>query len=142
MPSTLKFKCKKCDHNFSWFFHAPHYDKEACGKELEENPLVCPECKNTTTNKQKFYINFVHIKEMQLARSFSIGESQRRGESAKPDSYWSNAEVNRKKELDKRFNEEAEKTFYSGDSDKKTTKAKDNLVKGIEKDYKQKLENG
>ena len=124
----------KCDHVFPRFFHCMHYQEDRIDASIEEDPLKCPSCKSIEA--------FVKVKEKQFASSFAIAESQRRGESAKPDSYWANAEENRKKELNKRFNEEAEKTFYSGDSDKKTTKAKDDLVKNIKRDYKDKLEGG
>lgn len=120
MPSTMNIECMKCEHIFEWFFHAQHYQTERINSEAKEKGISCPNCDNCSKPKDdSIGLKFSIIKTRQFPRSFIINESHRGGESAKPDSYFANAESERKRKLAKRLENKLESEFYSDKIDKK-----------------------
>lgn len=89
---TYRYKCKNCGHKFDWH----NVDME---KRDEFHP-PCPECESED-NKRIIPDRFTFV----VTETNDVV-------SAKPDSYWANAEANRQKAAKKRDEEKKEKWHY------------------------------
>lgn len=95
---TYSFKCRKCNFTFD-MFRIP----------IDERDTVKPICPSCHSDK---------CKRVMTPFTFSFNENPNKSESAKPDSYWENAEKRRIANLDKKRKERFDKVM-AGDTEER-----------------------
>jgi len=90
--ATYTIACYDCEE--TWDIYCPMGDRD--------NPHFCPHCGMHTATRRIIQ-----------PISFKFSEADRPGDSSKPDSYWENAEREKKRKLVKKQNDAIEQGFYN-----------------------------
>ncbi len=102
MLFAVQYWCKDCN------FRQVHRMLKSVVPSWDSAPenLICPKCRSKDMMK------------LFSGGSFIISENNNEHESAKPDSYWENAEFVKQKKIRKKMSQDKEKFIYGGGIEK------------------------